>query len=273
MEMKKTIIISAFLHVCFCSAALLLSAGIIKGGRSITDESIFFVRLAENEEQTGHGTSVTKKEAPEHIKFPKIKAWQDISFNARKQPVPVKARTVTESKDSVAEEKESLIVESGNYEPENKESSSKEVTGISKKSKNENKLKAVYSSKLLPDYSDAEESVISASYNPSAYEGDGLPEGEETEGLSPEIIRLIGNAIKKAKTYPALARRRGIEGTVYVSFRIGPEGEPSDITILKSSGFTILDAATVDVVKKAAPFPYIENRIEVPVAYKLKKFR
>jgi TonB family protein len=40
--------------------------------------------------------------------------------------------------------------------------------------------------------------------------------------------------------------------------------------VMKSSGFNILDKATVKVVKKAAPFPLIESRIEVPVVYRLQ---
>ncbi len=255
------------LHVCFFSAALLLSAGLITGGGSIPDESILFVRLAVDKSKPGTDKIVTKKETPERIKFPKVKDEKDIPFNTREQPVPVKARAVIVSNDSLVEEKEPSIGGSKKHELENEESSSKEISEISK---NKSGLKSVYSSKLLPDYSDAEESVISVSYKPSAYKGDGLPEGEEQKGLFPEIVRLIGNAIEKAKTYPALARRRGIEGTVYVSFRIGPDGEPSDITILRSSGFRILDTATIDILKKAAPFPHVESRIEVLVAYKLK---
>ena len=89
--------------------------------------------------------------------------------------------------------------------------------------------------------------------------------------MPPDMIEMISNAIEDAKTYPLMARRRGIEGTVYVSFRIGAEGEPTHIEILKSSGHSILDAATMDVVRKAAPYPYIESRIEVPIIYKLKE--
>ena len=62
-----------------------------------------------------------------------------------------------------------------------------------------------------------------------------------------------------------------MEGTVYVSFRINESGRPDEIEIKKSSGHSILDSATVKVIKKAAPYPYIKSRVEVPVAYKLRK--
>jgi len=89
--------------------------------------------------------------------------------------------------------------------------------------------------------------------------------------LSKPIIDLIGSAIERVKTYPALARKRGIEGTVQVSFRITLTGEPEEIRIMKSSGFRILDRATLRVVKKAAPYPHLDRRVEVPVAYKLRE--
>lgn len=89
------------------------------------------------------------------------------------------------------------------------------------------------------------------------------------EELWAGIISRIGKAIERNKVYPIVARKRGMEGTVHVSFIIESDGTPNDISILKSSGFGILDRATMKLVRKAAPFPYIANRVEVPVVYKL----
>lgn len=93
---------------------------------------------------------------------------------------------------------------------------------------------------------------------------------EQGLGLLPGTIDLISMAIERVKTYPILARRRGIEGTVHISFKIMADGNPHRIKILKSSGFSILDKATVKVVEKAAPFPLVASRIELPVAYRLR---
>ncbi len=98
---------------------------------------------------------------------------------------------------------------------------------------------------------------------------EGTVAGKSRETSSKEIIEIIRNSIERVKTYPLLAHKRGIEGTVHVSFRINPEGEPVEIKVLKSSGSWILDMATLNVIKKAASFPYTEERIEVPVIYKL----
>ncbi len=105
---------------------------------------------------------------------------------------------------------------------------------------------------------------------PSYDEGKRVSFGKEKETLSPDIAALIANAIARVKKYPHFARKRGMEGTVHVSFSISTDGIPQEIKILKSSGFRILDLATLDIIKQAAPFPYIDSRIEVPVAYRLK---
>ncbi len=112
--------------------------------------------------------------------------------------------------------------------------------------------------------------IINTSHTSLSIDGAGAYKDKAGGVVPPDMIELISKAIEQAKTYPLMARRRGIEGTVYVSFRIGPEGDPTHIEIVKSSGHNILDAATMDVVRKAAPYPYIESRIEVPIIYKLK---
>jgi TonB family protein len=100
--------------------------------------------------------------------------------------------------------------------------------------------------------------------------GAGTSDNSKTTSILPDgIFELIRDAIEKAKIYPVSARRMGMEGTVHISFRISPQGEPQNMRIIKSSGFRILDTATVDIVKKAAPFPGIDAPVEVPVVFKL----
>ena len=109
--------------------------------------------------------------------------------------------------------------------------------------------------------------TVAASHVPHKAE---VESGSAGDGLPSDIIAVIERAIERAKTYPLIARKRGIEGTVHVRFLINPRGEPQEIEILKSSGHGILDAATVKVVRKAAPYPRVDRRVEVPVAYRLK---
>lgn len=84
--------------------------------------------------------------------------------------------------------------------------------------------------------------------------------------LSLEIIRT---AIEKAKSYPLLARKNGIEGTVLVRFIINKNGLPQGIQIIRSSGYHILDEEVLKIIKRAAPFPEVTHEIIAPITFKL----
>ncbi len=83
---------------------------------------------------------------------------------------------------------------------------------------------------------------------------------------------LIRAAIEKARTYPFIARKKRIEGTVVIDFTINSKGYPQDIEIGKSSGFQILDSAAIKIVMKAAPFPAVDGEIAVPISFKLTDY-
>jgi len=87
----------------------------------------------------------------------------------------------------------------------------------------------------------------------------------------PETLRLLRNAIEKAKKYPAIAKRRGLEGTVITEFSINSKGFPENIRIAKSSGFQILDSATKDTILRSAPLPHFNGLIEIPITFRLQK--
>ncbi|HIE08539.1 MAG TPA: energy transducer TonB, partial [Armatimonadetes bacterium] len=89
--------------------------------------------------------------------------------------------------------------------------------------------------------------------------------------------RLIKSRIEKAKRYPEEARLAGAEGRTTVSFVVGPEGVPSSIKVVKSSGSPLLDRAAVETVKRAAPFlPYPKSlrgkpiRVKVSISFRLR---
>lgn len=87
---------------------------------------------------------------------------------------------------------------------------------------------------------------------------------------SQSLINQIREAIERAKTYPDLARKRRQEGTVVMEFSINPKGLPENIRIAKSSGFSLLDSAARNTIRKAAPFPIVKGNIEVPITFILK---
>ena len=63
---------------------------------------------------------------------------------------------------------------------------------------------------------------------------------------------------------------RGIEGVVRLRFRLAPSGAVEKIEIIQSSGYDILDNASVGAVYRAVPMPYVSGWIEMPMKYVLK---
>jgi TonB family protein len=100
--------------------------------------------------------------------------------------------------------------------------------------------------------------------------GYGSPPSKQGDiGQIKDYYALITAAIEKAKTYPFLARKKKIEGTVIAAFRINAKGYPQDINIRKSSGFEILDSAAMKIVTKAAPFPHVVEPVEIPITFRI----
>jgi TonB family protein len=50
--------------------------------------------------------------------------------------------------------------------------------------------------------------------------------------------------------YPRLAIKRGLQGSIKVKIEVGPDGVPSQVLILKTSGHKILDESALSAVKK-----------------------
>jgi len=246
MEIKKTLTLSALLHVILFSAALLS----FRGSRNMHAEDLFFVNLTEDAKRPDVQEVVGKIEKPalppllkKNIKKPRIEA----------QPQPALTKNPeTLVRNNLGRESETL-----------KNVSSSEELSVDAAYSDGNEITAAITGREINDT--------------HTYQGNG--DNSTTEKISDEkdkgllsdgVIELIADAIERTKAYPLLARKRGMEGTVYVSFRIDHDGRPEELVIKKSSGFGILDTATLEVIKKAAPFPYIESRVEIPVTYRLK---
>jgi TonB family protein len=88
--------------------------------------------------------------------------------------------------------------------------------------------------------------------------------------VSTDQWAVIVSSIERVKSYPRFARERGIQGVVHLRFRVRPQGEVDRVEIVRSSGYEILDTASVRTVYRAAPMPYVNGWIEVPISYVLK---
>ena len=79
--------------------------------------------------------------------------------------------------------------------------------------------------------------------------------------------------------YPRKARRAGWEGTTVLKVRVNPDGAPDRVTVDRTSGFDILDAAAVKAVRRWRFHPArrgieaLSSWVRVPVAFKLKEDR
>lgn len=100
---------------------------------------------------------------------------------------------------------------------------------------------------------------------------DGPSEGGNAAGYTSEQWMRLSTALERVKVYPRLARERGIEGTVLVRFKVQPTGGIDRVDIVKSSGVKILDDASVSTVYRAAPVPYVDGWVEVPMVYQLRR--
>jgi TonB family protein len=65
---------------------------------------------------------------------------------------------------------------------------------------------------------------------------------------------MVQARITGARRYPSSARDADQHGTVRVSFRVSPGGQPSGISVASSSGYQSLDAAARRAVSAAGPY-------------------
>ena len=99
--------------------------------------------------------------------------------------------------------------------------------------------------------------------------------------VSPEVVRkwqmTINNHLNQFKRYPPQARAHADQGTVKVAFVLDSEGHIVSSHIVKSSGSAILDQETLDLLKRAEPYPLPpagtsgqDLFLQIPISYALR---
>jgi TonB family protein len=68
-------------------------------------------------------------------------------------------------------------------------------------------------------------------------------------------------------SYPREAVEEGIQGTSIISFKIEASGKISSLSVKKSSGYEILDKASLNAVSKASPFLSPEKPIKIDATF------
>jgi protein TonB len=120
-----------------------------------------------------------------------------------------------------------------------------------------------------PEEESAVEAAAQEVASSSSDTGEEFAPSSGPNSSSNELLRRIRQAIQRELTYPSLARKRRLEGTVVAGFTIDARGGPHEIEIVASSGFKVLDKEVVKIIRRAAPYPYIPERVEVPVSFRL----
>jgi len=72
----------------------------------------------------------------------------------------------------------------------------------------------------------------------------------------------VKRRIQESRFYPDEARKEGTQGSVEVSFAILPDGSLGQVSLMKSSGRTILDVEALSTIKRASPFPAFAGNID-----------
>lgn len=103
-------------------------------------------------------------------------------------------------------------------------------------------------------------------------DGTGVGPGAAGASRPPNVTDLLAQIrrrIEAVKRYPEDARREGIQGSVYVRFRVREDGQVDAVEVAQSSGSRLLDEDSLDTIRRAAPFPPVLGWVRVPIAYTL----
>ncbi|MFP5349636.1 MAG: energy transducer TonB [Gammaproteobacteria bacterium] len=91
------------------------------------------------------------------------------------------------------------------------------------------------------------------------------------------VSQLLGD-LRRHFEYPLLARHRGWEGTVWLSFVVAPDGELERIHVARGSGYDALDRSALTDLRRIGSLPEARTRLggralelELPVIYRLSE--
>ena len=82
-----------------------------------------------------------------------------------------------------------------------------------------------------------------------------------------ELSQFVYEAINQHKRYPYLARKQRREGRVKLNFVMHPDGKVTDVAIVQSSDFTVLDNAAKQAVEAISPFALAAEYLTVQHLY------
>jgi TonB family protein len=96
----------------------------------------------------------------------------------------------------------------------------------------------------------------------------------ETGGPEVRVLSLISKRISDGLSYPDAARRRGIEGSLAVSFVVNEDGSLDSARVAKSSGSDILDRAGLELLRSTFPVDNDSGQkldLRISIGYELSR--
>lgn len=94
--------------------------------------------------------------------------------------------------------------------------------------------------------------------------------------LTNQLQSLLRAELRAHFVYPPLARRQGWQGRVRIAMHIEADGRFSAMQVLRSSGYSVLDADAVHTLQRIGQLPQARDwfsgrsrRVEIPVVYRL----
>lgn len=82
----------------------------------------------------------------------------------------------------------------------------------------------------------------------------GIEEGDKAQRGDP-YLNAVKAMIARQMYYPPQAGLLGLAGSVHYDITVGRMGQILSVTIVKSSGASILDDAAIQILRRAGPFP------------------
>jgi protein TonB len=104
----------------------------------------------------------------------------------------------------------------------------------------------------------------------------GRPNNNDSNAIPTWRIRVVG-ILERNKRYPSAAQARHEQGTAQLAFSLDRRGRVTSTRILRSSGSAALDHETLELVRRAQPFPPpppelpgTEISLSVPIRFNIR---
>lgn len=100
--------------------------------------------------------------------------------------------------------------------------------------------------------------------------------GRHTGDMRARIQAQLRTDLQRYFEYPLIARQRGWQGTVWLSFVVAPDGALDHIEIARGSGYQALDRSAIDALQRVGRLSearaWLDGRaleMQLPVVYRL----